>query len=115
MTHRIKEHIPVEMTSSGIWHIGGGKALRMDQTNVHQWCLLSSYVLFCLVVYDCFPHPMCHIFYIVISTWNLVFYPRCPKFNCCLPHSDYVPLPDVSYALYCHAHPVCVIYIRHMG
>ena len=52
---------------------------------------------------------MCHIFYIVISTWNLVFYPRCPKFNCCLPHSDYVPLPDVSYTLYCHAHPVCVI------
>jgi hypothetical protein len=24
---------------------------------------------------------MCHIFYIVIPTWNLVFYPICPKFN----------------------------------
>jgi hypothetical protein len=52
---------------------------------------------------------MCNIFYIVISTWNLVFYPMCPKFILCLPHSDYVPLPDVSYALYCHVHPVCVI------
>ena len=28
-----------------------------------------------------FPLPMCHIFYIVIPTWNLVFYPICPKFN----------------------------------
>jgi hypothetical protein len=52
---------------------------------------------------------MCHIFYTVISTCNLVFYPMYPKFIFCLPHSDYVPLPDVSYTLYCHAHPVCVI------
>jgi hypothetical protein len=39
-------------------------------------------------------------FYIVISTWNLVFYPRCPKFNCCLPHSDYVPLYPMYRMLY---------------
>ena len=71
------------------------------------FCHLTFYFVLSFTI--AFPHPMCHIFYIVISTWNLGFYPMCPKFMFCLPHSDYVPLPDVSYALYCHAHPVCVI------
>ena len=76
-------------------------------------CFIFSYFVFGHS--DTILHPMCHRIYIfmstsdVISTWNLVFYPMCPKFIFCLPHSDYVPLPDVSYALYCHAHPVCVI------
>jgi hypothetical protein len=43
--------------------------------HINQWCLLSSYVLFCLVVYDCFPHPMCHVFFILsypLGIWSFI-------------------------------------------
>ena len=47
------------------------------------FCHLTFYFVLSFTI--SFPYPMCHIFYIVISTWNLVFYPMCPKFNFIFP------------------------------
>jgi hypothetical protein len=57
--------------------------LSYDLYSSDVFCHLIFYFVLSFTI--AIPHSMCHIFYIVISTWNLVFYPMLPKFNFVFP------------------------------
>jgi hypothetical protein len=79
--------------------------------HLHLSCVLSCYgswVLLYIVQSDRVPHPVCHMFYIVMSTlcfiWSHVFYVLL-----CIVYSDCYLHPRCHYVSSCHIYPGYVI------
>ena len=79
--------------------------------HLHLWCVLSCYgswALLYLVQSDRVPHPVCHLFYIVMSPLcfilSHVFYVLL-----CIVYSDCYLHPMCHYVLSCQFHPGYVI------
>jgi hypothetical protein len=45
-------------------------------------CSFIRYALYCILQLhsNCFLNPMCLTLYDIMSTWDVIFYPRCPMF-----------------------------------
>ena len=79
--------------------------------HLHLWCVLScdgSWVLFYLVQSDRVPHPVCHMFYIVMSTLCFILF-HVFYVLLYIVYSDCYLHSMCHYVSSCHVHPGYVI------